>query len=469
MNLLDCNEDVVRSILGCLAQADLRSVCLTHSHLRRLAESFLYSTIEIAFPKYATPPIPSLVGTILRRPELAAYIRTLLFKGGHPGSWAGGGRQVPKLSVRGPDRLAAISFVEKTRLSYRGTWIEELRRGTLDAYLAVLISQLPRLQRLHLGCCFFIENDLIGRVLRSIISGSDADLSPPGIHTTLHQLHTVTLEGFVSRYNGIDDRGTRNTVNALPFFYLPSLRKMSASIDNPLVPTFPWPTPQPPSASSLTSLSVVTIRESHLGELLAALPHLRSLSWTWAFDPDFEDQFNSPIINLDLLMPALQHVRGTLAELNITALCYYANRAATPFPLQVQGSLRALSGFDHLTKLVIPLAFLTGFSLPVRELLANCLPRSLEELTLADDLYIHTDINEEWEEAGYTGAIVTWLADVRTSTPRLRKLCLVLMSPDGEVSFEYLSIRNEIRELGRQRAIEVTAKVVYESGEQLAH
>ncbi len=467
MNLLDCNEDALCLILGYLAQADLDSVCLAHPHLRRLAEPVLYSTVEIEVldcPQAAPPPIPSLVGTILRRPELAAHVRTLSLKGGHPSRWGGGDRRVPKLVAREPDLLEAISFVERTGLSYRGTWSEELRRGTRDAYLAVLISQLPRLQRLHLGCGFFIENGLIALVLRSILCDSHSDSSINGIPTTLNQLHTVTLKGYRSR----DDRSIRNTANALPFFYLPSLRKMSLFIDDPLVPTLPWPTAEPPSPSSLTSLKVLSMRESHLGQLLAALPQLRSLSWQWVFDPDFEDQFNSPIINLDQLMPALAHVRETLTELTIVASCSYANRAATPFPLQVQGSARALAGFDHLTKLVVPLAFFTGFAVPIRgERLADCLPRNLEELTLADDLYIDTDGNEEWDEPAYTRSIVAWLAGGRASTPRLRKLCLVLMCEDGEVDFEWLDVRNEIRELGRRMGIDVTTQAVHDFGENL--
>jgi hypothetical protein len=107
-------------------------------------------------------------------------------------------------------------------------------------------------------------------------------------------------------------------------------------------------------------------------------------------------------------MPALAHVRETLTELTIVAGCLYANRTATPFPLQVQGSARALAGFNHLTKLVIPLAFFTGFAVPTRgERLADCLPPNLEELTLAEDLYIDTDANEDWDEPAYIRSIVT--------------------------------------------------------------
>ena len=306
----------------------------------------------------------------------------------------------------------------------------------------------------------FIEVDLTSLILRSVLCGSRSDSRIPGVHTTLHQLYAVTFDRFSSCY---DNRAVRNTANVLPFFYLPSLKKMSITIHDPLVPIFPWPTTQPPSSPSLTSLRVVSMRESHLGQVLVTLPRLRSLHWTWCFDPDVEDQFNSPVINLDQLMPALAYVKETLTELIMPAVCYYANIAATPFPLHVRGFARALARFDHLTKLVIPLVFITKFTLPVRDRLANCLPHNLEDLTLTDDLYTDIDINEAWDEAGYTNAIVTWMTDMKTSTPRLRKLCLVLATPDEWVSLEDLGARNEIRELGRRMGIEVTTETVYDS------
>lgn len=345
-------------------------------------------------------------------------------------------------------------------MSYRDTWMDELRNGTLDAYLAVLLSQLPRLRHLHLGPVFFVESDLIGLVLRSILCDSHLGQLMPGVGTSLHQLQTVTLERDRGREKDI--RKIRNTENVLPFFHLPSLREMSVSVDDPLVPVVPRPTTQPPSALGLVSLRLTKIRESHLGHLLSAAPRLRSLHWWWYFDPDFEDRFNTPVVNLDQFMPALAHVRDTLTELSIPAYCAYANWVAIPFPMRVQGSLKALAGFEQLKRLLIPLMFFTGFSLPVREKLGNCLPRNLEELTLTDDLSTDNDLNEEWHlEATHTHAIGTWLEDVETSTPRLRKLCLVLQNPDIYVGFDIIDARNKIRELTRRAGIELKVEEVY--------
>ena len=146
--------------------------------------------------------------------------------------------------------------MDKTHLSYSGTWIEELRQGTLDAYLAILISQLPHLQRLHLGPCFSIEVDLTSLILRSILCGSRSDSRIPGVHTTLHQLYAVTFDRCSSSY---ENRAIRNTANVFPFFYLPSLNKMSITIHDPLVPIFPWPT----SSTTFISEPYLTSRRQH--------------------------------------------------------------------------------------------------------------------------------------------------------------------------------------------------------------
>ncbi len=304
---------------------------------------------------------------------------------------------------------------------------------------------------------------MVGLVMRSIYCDPRSDCLPRSnclatdIGTSLSELRRISLH----RVGGYDRvRPPRNTQGVLPFFYLPSLEEMSASIDDPLVAVFLWPTPQPPSSLSLTSLSLANeIREPHLSQLLAAVPRLRILRWVWFHDPGLEDQFDNPVINLDQLMPALEQVRETLTELTIPAGSGYGDRNGPP-PLRVQGSMRALANFDRLTKLFIPLVFFTGFELPAQGRPGDCLPRNLEELTLTDDLLIFydTDLPQSWEESGYTGTIVTWLADVKSLTPRLRKLCLVSSNYDCELSLEDLEVRNKIQELGRHAGIEFTTK-----------
>ena len=136
-------------------------------------------------------------------------------------------------------------------------------------------------------------------------------------------------------------------------------------------------------------------------------------------------------------MPALAQVKETLTELVITGFNFCET------PPRLQGSARALAGFDQLIKLDIPLLFFTGFELPPQPGFGNCLPRNLEDLTLMDSL----SFSEECDEA-CVAEIVTWLADVRTSTPRLRKLRLRFRDCEMDESLE----------LARQAGLEVTTE-----------
>lgn len=310
----------------------------------------------------------------------------------------------------------------------------------MDAYLAVLLLQLPRLEWLRLGADFFLESNLIALVLRSVLFDRLWT-------TSLQRLRTVSLERIVSRHS---DFGVRNTENALPWFYLPSLRSLSVSIDDPV--TFSWPTTTPPSASGLVSLKLDEIREAHLGRLLSVAPHLRSLVWVWDFAPDFEDQTNTPIVDLDLIMSTLAQTKATLTDLTIRAFCGPANRVSLPLRLRVQGSLRALAGFDGLKHVTISLAFITGFSLPATESIEKCLPRNLESLTLTDDLYYDVDMDDQWDEVGYTRALLPWLANVEATTPRFQKLCLLSGYTENEI--ETKDVRTEIRQLASQAGID---------------
>ncbi len=431
MALLASNEDVVRLMLRYLGQADLRSVCLVHPGLRALAEPRLYSEIDIFFYRSAPYPIVSLLRSILRRPELAAHIRLLSCYGGDKLN-RGRGEKVPKMPMPEVDLRQAVSLVEETCLPFRDEWVKELRLGTLDAYLALVLSRLPRLELLHLSNTFFLESSLIGLVFQSILCGPRSDWLTVDISSSLSELRRVGL-------SSLGVQSARNLESVLPFFYLPSVEVLNILIDGSLVHPLPWPTTPPPSALNLTSLYIAggKIREAYLGQILAAVPRLRSLEWQWRCEINLEGQFNSPLVNLDQLMPALAQVKETLTELKITGYNFCET------PARLQGSARALAGFDRLNKLYIPLLFLTGFELPLQPGFGNCLPRNLEDLTLTGNLSFSEECND-----ACVAEIATWLADVGTSTPRLRKLCLLFKGCQLD----------EVLELARRAGLEVTTE-----------
>lgn len=450
---------MLRLILDCLSQHDLCRVCLAHPQLRHLAEPPLYSKLELYYDqeKYSTHhPITSLIRTILRRPDLGPRVRSLSCSRGKCAK----DTKSLRIPVRETDLEEALSFVEKTGLAYRDTWKKKLRQGALDAFLAVLLTQLSRLRSLYLGHAFSCKADLVTLVLRGMLFESHPERPIPGISsTTLHQLQTVSIHRFIE--------SAQNAESVLPFFYLPSIQSISAAIPNAPISAFPWPTPQPPSAPTLRVLYLSYLREAHLGPLLAAAPRLHTLHWQWRFDPDVAvDASNSPTADLDLIMSALTPLRDTLTELRITAFCAYSTQAFIPLPLRVRGSMAPLlTHFHQLRTLSLPLVFLTGFELPVRaRALAACLPRAIEELTLTDDLYVDVDTEEPWDATGHAAAVRDWLAlaaDVRASAPRLRRLRLLMRGENGEVCAEERVVRGEIRELARAAGIELVVDPLY--------
>ena len=111
---------------------------------------------------------------------------------------------------------------------------------------------------------------------------------------------------------------------------------------------------------------------------------------------------------------------------------------------------------------MIPLVFITGFSIPIQDSIESCLPRNLQSLILTDDLFRDIDVDEQWDELGHTRALVPWLANAETSTPRLRKLCLVLENPENCIDYEAVDVRNEISELTSRAGIELEIKELCE-------
>ncbi|KAK3897207.1 hypothetical protein C8A05DRAFT_39247 [Staphylotrichum tortipilum] len=261
------NQDVLCLALDLMGPAELAAVCRVHPYLRHLA---VYSSVTLTFTSKKVPQINLFLRTILHRPDLAVRTRELSLSGG-------------------------------ARLPYRDAWVEGLQKGALDAYTALVVSQLPRLRVLRLGPYRLFGRGFLGAVLGSILclDGSGAECAVPEIRTRVDQLHSFSLDCF--------------------------------------------------------------------------LPHQQGMTKWYG------------------------------------------------------GSLRALTGIEDLTKLTMPIIFFTGFMLPARRDLGDCLPCNLEELKLTDQLYDKVANKVKWGEAReMTRVICYFLERVESFTPRLRKLLLLL-------------------------------------------
>jgi hypothetical protein len=163
-------------------------------------------------------------------------------------------------------------------------------------------------------------------------------------------------------------------------------------------------------------------------------------------------------------MPALARLRDTLTELTLSAaVCTHMDGSIVDFPVSVRGSAKPLAGFDQLKKLSVPVVFLTGWTFPaVLEALGGCLPRNVEDLTLTNDLFDNMWSDDMSMELDHWGAIREWLANVRTTTPRLRKLGFVLPVTEVELGVDVrYDPPFEIWKLARRAGIELDESRVY--------
>ncbi|KAK4185059.1 hypothetical protein QBC35DRAFT_440157 [Podospora australis] len=464
MDLLTCDADVLFMIRDYLAKGDLISLCLVRSNLRTLAEPALYSRVDFNCSDRPSPSeqtqifrrLSKLLRSIVRRPELAAHIRSFECR------WSFRHSLDYKTAWTNVDpdteaKEAAISFVQKQQAPYRETWVQQLDDGIVDAYVAILLSHpLPRLRFLSLSHDFFRQSDLIGHVLESILCRPRT--RPPT--SSLLLLECVELYLWVNSYANDHDR--RNTANILPFLYLPNLQRLQAAIDTPITKTLTWPAPFTPVAFRLRSVQVRNLRESHLAQLLSVPERLRSLEWHWYYNPGLDNEFNSPVINVDLIMPALSRHKHALTELCLQA-DFHRRYYDPPYPFRVQGSPRALRGFNQLKMLTIPLVYLVGFApFSIKWAIRDCLPPNLEDLALTSELLTRNqpDMRDEetFDELSYTRKLRPWLADdVKQFTPRLEKIDLFLTEEEPRVpdhiGCREVAMREELCELAEAAGI----------------
>ncbi|KAF3403187.1 hypothetical protein DPV78_003770 [Talaromyces pinophilus] len=117
-----------------------------------------------------TPPITSLLRTILRRPEVATYIRKVELMG-RSFSEPRFRSKVPKIPISDFYLEEPLAYVAKKTVSYRDAWMDELRNGTMDAFVAILLSQPLSLAHLYIDSDFFIESRFINLIFRSMLFG----------------------------------------------------------------------------------------------------------------------------------------------------------------------------------------------------------------------------------------------------------------------------------------------------------
>ncbi|RHZ62282.1 uncharacterized protein CDV56_103761 [Aspergillus thermomutatus] len=364
---------------------------------RIIAEPFLYAHIQWTWTSSQNPPIAQFLRSIVHRPELAGFVHVVILNGDSFDHCQHGYRQKrpksPKLPVTEVVLDELVRCIERIHIPYAEQWIQELRAGTMDAFITLLLSQLPNLRCLYLGKNFARESRFMGMMLRSALCDESQDSHLPSF-THLQDVSAVypDFDRYIPDYTDV-----RNTADILPLFYLPSVERIRTLVDNPT--TFMWPGKYPPNPSRLASLDLTMLREGHLGQVLSVTQGLRKLQWDWYYCPELEDHFVTDTIDLDQIAADLSHVQETLTDLTITA-----GSDALPGDLErpeltFSGSFKTFSGLHRLKKLEVPIPFLLGFSprAPNVVCLEEALPKNIEWLTVTDDLCYQQEWEWEWE------------------------------------------------------------------------
>lgn len=263
-----------------------------------------------------------------------------------------------------------------------------------------------------------------------------------GLQLDLSCLETVSLQTSCDHFRFYNN--VRNTEDLLPIFYLPSIKRFSASVDNPSI--FLWPGTDPPSPSKLRNLKLDYIREPFLGQLLSVTDQLQFLHWRWYYYEEvYDQQFCTRVIDLTQITHSISYVRETLTELVISAT---AQNDPIPPPLIIRGSIRGMRDFTKLTKLTVPRTFLIGgWSADLTKRLEDYLPQSLKFLTITNDLASH-DQYAWWDHDLYS-VLERWLKACQASTPHLCEVKVMIHRP-----YENIAQAQELSKLNNRVAVQ---------------
>jgi hypothetical protein len=149
------------------------------------------------------------------------------------------------------------------------SWMQELKRGNIDVFVALLLSQLPALENLDLGYGYLHRATFIPKMLCHLAFYRPTSFFPNLASITMAADAPYSPIGFWAHLDL-----TR------PLFYLPSIHTIDAMMTEPVI--FAWPSstliPNLPSLSRLV-LRKATLMPRTLGKLLACTPRLQHLSY----------------------------------------------------------------------------------------------------------------------------------------------------------------------------------------------
>ncbi|RBR26389.1 uncharacterized protein FIESC28_00794 [Fusarium coffeatum] len=410
-SFLDFPQEIQLQVAECLPQNLLGRLSTTCRSLNSLVEPLLYSTIQISWYRvYHAPVLQSLglIRTLLARPELCNYVRSLEFVGEDhidrdDPPWPGETPEPPRVPVPPLDRLAttieATGVEETTAVSWINNvlycdayayldvpesrdlyTIRKVHEKWADGTMALLLCLLPNLAKFSASINWTEDSRTLEAIFLLYVCPTTEDRPFPD----LQSLEDVSIASTIETDPNLDPK---NTAEALSAFYLPKLRSLSVSIGNPI--QFAWPGPSSPDPAFLTSLDIYRLRECYLAPILSVAKGLKRLRYDWHHRPDLDEHVNIDTVMLDTMAEAFLEVSDTLEELHVTAWVAPAMSQGEyePPDITFRNTLAQISRMKKLKTLHVPWSFLIGWNiLSKAKNIGHTFPTTLQHLILTRDL-----------------------------------------------------------------------------------
>ena len=400
--LLDLDEKQIFDIVGFCRPRDMLNVCLSCRTLLSIAQPLLFENVSLDGRAFSAGSFCSrLLLTLLLRQDLAACVKSLKVIG----TWPTIIRNEARTS-NFPIRQDLISGATDSTWQ----WLED---GKPDVFFAVLISAVPRLNRLALGHQYI-----------SLIGGFNQDFVA---------LRSVTLEADLSRQHasGMNDTGRRDSFLVAHVFSLPSIQHVNMVVSYRRAQLSFRGLHKALQLSSLVFRSS-RIPSSDLDYILSMAPKLKVFHYDYENDstthPILPHRPSKRHLNAKQLCKSLGHVQETLEQLTLVVsfhgeLKHWSSLIDNSQPCwAVHGSLGSLKSFAKLKRLSVPPLLLLGHQVPTAPAFSEVLPPKLQDLELAAYSVIGVDF--EWGRNALLSHLSTFLYQFRTHTPDLQTITL---------------------------------------------
>ena len=170
---------------------------------------------------------------------------------------------------------AIQDMIHEAQFPMESVWINALELGTINVFVALLLSQLTGVETLFLDAEFFTDTKFLGLLFKHVLLSNQGSARLVSAFPVLYHVRFALVKRFESQGMGRGYSMDRDQVKAL--FYLPAIEIIEAVVFQQR--TSNWPTPSPPIASKLKilKLPLCELDENGLRRILSATPNLEIL------------------------------------------------------------------------------------------------------------------------------------------------------------------------------------------------